>query len=90
MLEQDGKPPDVNEILLMEESGAVVEGMSSNLFVLSGGTVLTAGEGVLIGTVRNLVLKVTLSVLRLRNGSHKHHPERLCCTNSSCFITNHC
>lgn len=58
VLEQDGKPPDVNEILLMEDSGAVMEGMTSNLFVLSLGTVLTAGEGVLIGTVRNLVLKV--------------------------------
>lgn len=55
---QDSMPPDVNEILLADESGAVLEGMSSNLFILSRDTIMTADEGILVGTVRNLVIKV--------------------------------
>ncbi len=55
---QDAKPPDVNEILLLDEFGGVLEGMSSNVFVVVGGKVATPGEGVLVGTVRNLVLEV--------------------------------
>lgn len=55
---QDAKPPDVNEILLLDEDGGVLEGMSSNVFIVVGGKVATPGEGVLVGTVRNLVLEV--------------------------------
>ena len=55
---QDAKPPDVNEILLLDGAGGVLEGMSSNVFVVAGGRVTTPGDGILVGTVRNLVLEV--------------------------------
>ena len=50
-------------MVLCDEDGKVFEGLSSNFFVLSrdeaGGHVLhTAREGVLLGTVRDLALKL--------------------------------
>jgi Amino-transferase class IV len=55
---QDAKPPDVNEILLLDSQGGVLEGMSSNVFVVTDGRVVTPDKGILVGTVRNLVLEV--------------------------------
>ena len=55
---QDAKPPDVNEILLLDGQGGVLEGMSSNVFVVTDGRVVTPDKGILVGTVRNLVLEV--------------------------------
>jgi hypothetical protein len=49
---------DVNEVLLVDDRGAVEEGMSSNFFAVANGVVYTADEGVLKGTVRELVLQV--------------------------------
>lgn len=58
---------DVNEVLLIDDLGAVEEGMSSNFFVVMGGAVYTADEGVLKGTVRELVLQVWIDQ-RCRDG----------------------
>lgn len=55
---QDAKPSDVNEILLLDGQGGVLEGMSSNVFVVEDGKVVTPDNGILVGTVRNLVLEV--------------------------------
>lgn len=55
---QDTKPADVNEILLVEPDGGVLEGMASNFFAVVDGAVQTAGEGVLQGTVRSVALLV--------------------------------
>eukprot|EP00271_Cylindrocystis_brebissonii_P022479 TRINITY_DN8669_c0_g1_i4.p1 TRINITY_DN8669_c0_g1~~TRINITY_DN8669_c0_g1_i4.p1 ORF type:complete len:383 (+),score=30.78 TRINITY_DN8669_c0_g1_i4:33-1151(+) len=55
---EDSKPSDVNEIVLMGDDGSVLEGMSSNFFVVRGGAVMTAQEGVLLGTVREVALQV--------------------------------
>ncbi len=53
------KPADVNEIILATPEGALTEGLTSNLFVLSAaGEVVTANEGALNGTVREVVLQV--------------------------------
>lgn len=54
------KPAHVEEMLLMDEgSGAVLEGTQTNFFaILPSGVVQTAGEGVLHGTVRRIVLEV--------------------------------
>lgn len=38
--------------------GKLLEGLSSNVLVVSNGTVYTAKEGILMGTVRDLLLKV--------------------------------
>lgn len=54
---EETKPADVNEILLVGESGELLEGMSSNFFAVRDGTVYTAGEGVLSGTVREVALE---------------------------------
>eukprot|EP00271_Cylindrocystis_brebissonii_P022477 TRINITY_DN8669_c0_g1_i1.p1 TRINITY_DN8669_c0_g1~~TRINITY_DN8669_c0_g1_i1.p1 ORF type:complete len:121 (+),score=40.19 TRINITY_DN8669_c0_g1_i1:382-744(+) len=42
----------------MGDDGSVLEGMSSNFFVVRGGAVMTAQEGVLLGTVREVALQV--------------------------------
>jgi len=55
---ENNAPPGCNEVLLMGQDGAVVEGLSSNFFAMKDGTLYTAQEGVLLGTVRDMVLKV--------------------------------
>jgi hypothetical protein len=49
----------------MAPDGGLMEGLSSNFFVLLGGKLVTAEEGVLSGTVRELVLQVA---------AHRRHP----------------
>jgi thiol oxidase len=52
------KRDDVNELLLASESGELLEGSQTNFFAIEGGAVHTAGDGVLAGTVRRLLLEV--------------------------------
>ena len=47
----------VNELLLAAE-GRVLEGAQTNFFAILDGTLVTAGDGVLFGTVRRLALEV--------------------------------
>lgn len=49
-------PPGVNEALLVDSQGRLLEGLSSNFFAVRAGQLWTAGEGVLLGTSRRLVL----------------------------------
>ncbi|TFJ83776.1 hypothetical protein NSK_004878 [Nannochloropsis salina CCMP1776] len=51
------KPVDTNEILLRDLDGALLEGTQTNFYVVMEGKLWTAGEGVLEGTVRKLVLE---------------------------------
>lgn len=51
------KPVDTNEILLRDVDGALLEGTQTNFYVVMEGKLWTAGEGVLEGTVRKLVLE---------------------------------
>ena len=44
--------------LLATDDGALLEGSQTNFFALVGGAVHTAGDGVLAGTVRRLLLEV--------------------------------
>jgi branched-chain amino acid aminotransferase len=46
------------QVLLADEGGRVLEGLSSNFFAVVGGAVHTAAEGVLPGTVREVALQV--------------------------------
>lgn len=48
----------VNELLLADDDGSLLEGSQTNFFALIDGTVYTAGEGILAGTVRRLLLEV--------------------------------
>ncbi|KAL1520678.1 hypothetical protein AB1Y20_022247 [Prymnesium parvum] len=52
------KRPDFNELLLADENDALLEGSQTNFFAIQDGVLYTAGEGVLAGTVRRLVLEV--------------------------------
>jgi len=42
----------------VDSCGGLYEGLSSNFFAVANGTVYTAGEGVLAGTVREVILQV--------------------------------
>ncbi|KAH7619119.1 putative branched-chain-amino-acid aminotransferase [Nannochloris sp. 'desiccata'] len=56
---EDQKPADVNEVVLVDDdTGGVMEGLSSNFFALVDGKLKTAGEGILMGSVREAVLRV--------------------------------
>jgi branched-subunit amino acid aminotransferase/4-amino-4-deoxychorismate lyase len=46
------------QILLVTEQGLVLEGTQTNFFAVVDDTVYTAEEGVLMGTVRGVVLEV--------------------------------
>ena len=50
-------PPDVNEALMVNEKGFILEGISSNFFAVIAGKVWTAEEGVLSGITRQVVLE---------------------------------
>jgi branched-chain amino acid aminotransferase len=49
--------PDVNEALMVDDSGVILEGLSSNFFGVKQGILRTAEEGVLSGITRSLTLK---------------------------------
>lgn len=48
---------DINDVLMVGEDGGILEGLSSNFFAFYRGTLYTAGEGVLPGITRTLILE---------------------------------
>ena len=52
------KRADINEFLLVNSEGEIFEGSTTNFYAVINGAVHTAGDGVLEGTVRRLVLQV--------------------------------
>jgi branched-subunit amino acid aminotransferase/4-amino-4-deoxychorismate lyase len=59
---ENEKPDDYNEVILVGDDGALFEGLSSNFFALMNGSLYTAGSGVLLGSVREAVLRVAESM----------------------------
>jgi branched-chain amino acid aminotransferase len=53
---QEDLPQGVNEALMLDENGGLLEGLSSNFFAIKAGEIWTAPESVLAGTTRGLVL----------------------------------
>ncbi len=51
-------PRGIFELLLFDDQDRVLEGMTSNFFGIRRGTALTAGEGVLHGVTRKIVLEL--------------------------------
>ncbi len=49
-------PPGVNEAVMVSAQGFLLEGLTSNFFAVSHDEIRTAGEGVLAGITRGLVL----------------------------------
>lgn len=52
------KYPDLFEVLLVDQDGYVREGASSNFYGVCGGVIVTAQDGILPGTARQIVLQV--------------------------------
>jgi branched-subunit amino acid aminotransferase/4-amino-4-deoxychorismate lyase/CTP:molybdopterin cytidylyltransferase MocA len=48
----------INETLMVQEDGMILEGLSSNFFALQGNTLRTADQGVLAGITRSIVLDI--------------------------------
>lgn len=58
-LEAAAKGPGIEEVLLVDAQGGITEGTQTNLFAITrAGALQTAGEGVLEGTVRGLLLSL--------------------------------
>lgn len=54
--EKAKRAPGIHELLLVDARDAILEGVSSNFFAVSGGVLRTADEGVLEGVTRGIVL----------------------------------
>jgi branched-chain amino acid aminotransferase len=50
-------PPDVNEALMLDPDGRLLEGLSSNFYVVLDGVLWTAEQGVLSGITRQAILE---------------------------------
>lgn len=71
-------PPDVNEALMADEQGCLLEGLSSNFFAWQAGELWTAEEGVLSGITRSLALACAESLglpVRLEPARREHIPD---------------
>ncbi|MEW5869477.1 MAG: aminotransferase class IV [Chloroflexota bacterium] len=51
-----GLPAEVNEAIMVDPQGRLMEGLSSNFFAVKDGVLWTAGEGVLGGVTRSIVM----------------------------------
>jgi len=54
---------DVQEVLLVNAEGCILEGLSSSFFTVLDGALRTAGEGVLEGVTRGVVLALAIELL---------------------------
>lgn len=57
------KNPGAYEVLLCDDQGFILEGLTSNFYAVLGGSLRTAGTGVLYGTARSLLLETAPSLL---------------------------
>lgn len=51
-------PPGIFELLLLDETGAILEGMTSNFFAVRQGTIYTASTDILAGVTRKILLEI--------------------------------
>jgi branched-chain amino acid aminotransferase len=56
-------PPHIFQGILVNEAGELLEGFSTNFYAIRGGELYTAGEGVLGGISRKIVLTVAPDIL---------------------------
>ena len=83
---EEARGAGVEEVLLADAAGRVLEGTQTNFFAIQGGTVHTAGEGVLMGTVRDVVLRACAD---MGVPVSLEPPElRTMCEWEGCFITS--
>lgn len=60
---QAAQSPDVYEIVLYDHDGYISEGVSSNFYAVIDGRLRTAGEGMLEGIARSILLDIASEVL---------------------------
>lgn len=58
-----GQPENAYEVMLHDEAGHILEGLSSNFYAVLNGELRTADEGVLAGVARSVLLEVAPQVL---------------------------
>ena len=51
-------PNDINEVVMVDENGRMLEGLSSNFFAVKDGTIFTDDQHVLAGITRKQVLEI--------------------------------
>ncbi len=59
-------PAGIYETFLVDSRGAILEGLTSNFYAVNNSQLLTAGDGVLAGISRKIVLEVCIGILPLR------------------------
>ena len=64
--------PGIHELLIVDAPGQILEGISSNFYAVLKGVLRTAGEGVLEGITRHIVLQEAAEVIPL-----DYHPIRV-------------
>ncbi|HLV44478.1 MAG TPA: aminotransferase class IV, partial [Aggregatilineales bacterium] len=57
------RQPGVYEVMLHDAQGAIREGTTSNFYAIIDGTLRTAGEGMLQGIARSILLEVAPRIL---------------------------
>ncbi|HTP09755.1 MAG TPA: aminotransferase class IV [Anaerolineae bacterium] len=55
--------PDIHELLIVNRAGEILEGISSNFYAIIAGVLRTAGEGVLEGITRRIVLQEAAGII---------------------------
>ena len=80
---------DVDEVILCGDGGELLEGSQTNFYALQDGALWTASDGVLAGTVRNLVLRAPPSPrTRLPPSLRTCLPSRLCAARRSPYVAS--
>ncbi len=64
--------PGIHELLIVNRVGELLEGISSNFFAVLNGVLRTAGEGVLEGVTRRIVLQEAAPIIPI-----DYHPVRV-------------
>ncbi len=80
-----GSEPGVHELLLVDGESRILEGSSSNFFAVLAGELRTAGEEVLAGVTRGIVLALARSSLPVREEAIAVAELAVC---SEAFITS--
>jgi len=58
-----GRDPDIHELLLVDDAGRILEGITSNFFAMVDDELRTAGGGVLEGVTRRVVLTLAQTIV---------------------------
>lgn len=56
---RENLPPGIEELIMLDSHNRLLEGLTSNFYAVIAGEVWTAGEGVLSGITRQLVLEIS-------------------------------